>query len=112
VLGRANWLFAGSLRAGRRAAAIMSQLRSARTNGHDPYAYLKDMLERLPTHKNHQIQDCCRTAGSRLPEHRLGVCAGRQSDLAVRIQLTVIFITHKVPANLKVDARLDLNVPG
>jgi transposase len=49
ALGRKNWLFAGSLRAGQRAAAIMSLLHTARINGHDPYAYLKDVLERLPS---------------------------------------------------------------
>ena len=49
ALGRSNWLFAGSLRAGKRAAAIMSLAHSARINGHDPYVYLKDVLERLPT---------------------------------------------------------------
>ena len=40
ALGRKNWLFAGSLRSGKRAAAIMSLIQSARLNGHDPYAYL------------------------------------------------------------------------
>nr|WP_243748499.1 IS66 family transposase [Roseateles toxinivorans] len=49
ALGRKNWLFAGSLRAGQRAAVIMSLLHTARLNGHEPYAYLKDVLERLPT---------------------------------------------------------------
>lgn len=49
ALGRKNWLFAGSLRSGKRAAAIMSLIQSARLNGHDPYAYLKDVLTRLPT---------------------------------------------------------------
>jgi transposase len=49
ALGRNNWLFAGSLRAGQRAAAVMSLVHSARINGHDPYAYLRDVLERLPT---------------------------------------------------------------
>lgn len=49
ALGRSNWLFAGSLRAGKAAAAIMSLVHSARLNGHDPYAYLKDVLEKLPT---------------------------------------------------------------
>jgi len=49
ALGRSNWLFAGSLRAGKRAAAIMSLIQSARLNDHDPYQYLKDVLERLPT---------------------------------------------------------------
>jgi transposase len=49
ALGRSNWLFAGSLRAGQRAAAIMSLIQSAKLNGHDPHLYLKDILERLPT---------------------------------------------------------------
>ena len=49
ALGRSNWLFAGSLRAGQRAAAVMSLVHSARINAHDPYAYLRDVLERLPT---------------------------------------------------------------
>lgn len=47
--GRKNWLFAGSLRAGQRAAAVMSLIHSARLNGHDVYAYMKDVLERLPS---------------------------------------------------------------
>jgi transposase len=51
ALGRSNSLFAGSLRSGKRAAAIMSLIQSARMNGHDPYAYLKDVLTRLPTHR-------------------------------------------------------------
>ena len=53
--GRKNWLFAGSLRAGKRAAAIMSLIQSAKLNGHDPQAYLRDVLRRLPTHKASQI---------------------------------------------------------
>ncbi|MDB5845569.1 MAG: transposase, partial [Polaromonas sp.] len=36
AVGRSNWLFAESLRAGQRAAAIMSLIQSARLNGHDP----------------------------------------------------------------------------
>lgn len=49
ALGRKNWLFAGSLTAGERAANIMSLIATAKANGHDPYAYLKDVLTRLPT---------------------------------------------------------------
>ena len=30
---------------------VMSLIQSARMNGHDPYAYVKDILTRLPTHK-------------------------------------------------------------
>ena len=55
AIGRSNWLFAGSLRAGQRAAAVMSLIQSARLNGHDPYAYLKDVLTRLPTQRASQI---------------------------------------------------------
>jgi hypothetical protein len=37
------------LRAGKRAAAIMSLIQSARLNGDDAFAYLKDVIKRLPT---------------------------------------------------------------
>ncbi len=57
AIGRGNWLFAGSLRAGQRAAAVISLIQSAKLNGHDPYAYLKDVLNRLPMHKNSQIEE-------------------------------------------------------
>ena len=55
ALGRKNWLFAGSQRAGQRAAAIMSLIQSAKLNGHDPHAYLKDVLTRLPTQRASRI---------------------------------------------------------
>lgn len=57
AIGRNNWLFAGSLRAGQRAAAVMSLIHSARLNGHDPYAYLRDVLERLPTQQASRIDE-------------------------------------------------------
>lgn len=55
ALGRKNWLFAGSEVAGRRAAAIMSLLATAKANGHDPHAWLSDVLEGLPTTLNRDI---------------------------------------------------------
>jgi hypothetical protein len=57
AIGRSNWLFAGSLRGGQRAAAVMSLIQSARLNGHDPYAYLRDVLERLPSQPNSRIDE-------------------------------------------------------
>lgn len=57
ALGRSNWLFAGSLRSGQRASAVMTLIQSAKLNGHDPYAYLKDVLIRLPTQKNSTIDE-------------------------------------------------------
>ena len=68
AIGRGNWLFAGALRAGQRAAVVMSLIQSAKLNGHDSYEYLKDVLARLPTHKNSRIDELlpyCRTAGRR-----------------------------------------------
>jgi len=49
AIGKKNWLFAGSERAGKRAAAIQTLLGTARLNGLDPAAWLKDTLEKLPT---------------------------------------------------------------
>lgn len=57
ALGRSNWLFAGSLRGGQRAAAVMSLIQSAKLNGHNPYQYLKDILDRLPTHPASRIDE-------------------------------------------------------
>ena len=53
--GRKNWLFAGTLLAGQRGAAITSLIQSAKLNGHDPYVYLKDVLTRLPTQRASEI---------------------------------------------------------
>ncbi len=57
ALRRKNWLFAGSLRAGQRAAAVMSLIQSAKLNGHDPHAYLKDVMEKLPSWPNSRIEE-------------------------------------------------------
>ena len=52
---RKNWLFVGSQEAGERAGNILSLIESAKFNGHDPWAYLKDVFERLPTLKNRDL---------------------------------------------------------
>ncbi len=55
ALGRKNWLFTGSEQAGKRAAAIQTLLGTAKLNGLDPAAWLRDTLEKLPTCLNSQI---------------------------------------------------------
>ncbi|WP_425050694.1 transposase domain-containing protein [Pseudomaricurvus hydrocarbonicus] len=35
----------------------MSLIQSAKLNDHDPYADLKDVLARLPTHKNNRLNE-------------------------------------------------------
>ena len=57
AIGKKNWLFAGSERAGKRAAAIQSLLGTARLNGLDPHAWLKDTLEKLPIWPNSRIDE-------------------------------------------------------
>ena len=55
AIGKKNWLFVGSERAGKRAAAIQSLLATAKLNGLDPAAWLRDTLEKLPTCLHSQI---------------------------------------------------------
>jgi hypothetical protein len=55
AVGRKNWLFVGSQQAGERAAVALSLIESAKLNGHDPWAYLKDVFERLPTLKQRDL---------------------------------------------------------
>ena len=47
ALGRKNHLFAGSDSGGHRWAVVCSLITSAKLNGVEPYAYLKDVLERM-----------------------------------------------------------------
>jgi transposase len=56
-LGAKNWLFAGSELAGQRAAVVMSLVQSAKLNGLDPWAYLRDVLGRIHTHPNHRLEE-------------------------------------------------------
>ena len=56
AIGRKNWLFVGSQQAGERAAVMFSLIESAKLNGHDPWAYLKDVFERLPTLKDRDLE--------------------------------------------------------
>ena len=48
ALGRKNWLFLGNDRGGRAAAIHFSLLASCKRHGHDPWAYYRDVLTRLP----------------------------------------------------------------
>ena len=57
AVGKKNWLFTGSERAGRRAAAIQSLLATAKLNGIEPSAWLKDTLEKLPTWPNSRLDE-------------------------------------------------------
>ncbi len=47
ALGRRNWTFAGSDKGGERAAAIYTLIETAKLNGVDPEAWLRDVLTRV-----------------------------------------------------------------
>ena len=48
VVGRKNWLFAGTVEGARASAGIYSLIETAKANGLEPYAYLRFLLEKLP----------------------------------------------------------------
>jgi hypothetical protein len=57
VLSRKNWLFAGSERGGRAAATAFSLIQTARLNGVEPYAYLRDVLQRIGDHRQDRLAE-------------------------------------------------------
>ena len=57
VIGRKNYLFAGSEAGAERAAIIYSLVASCKLNGHDPFAYFRDVLERVSTHPAENIDE-------------------------------------------------------
>ncbi len=55
AVGKKNWLFIGAAEAGKKAAILYTIVESCRRLGVDPYAYLHDVLTRLPRTTNHTI---------------------------------------------------------
>ena len=57
ALGRKNYLFCGSDAGGERAAAIYSLIGTAKLNGMDPEAYLREVIERIADHPINRIEE-------------------------------------------------------
>ena len=57
VLGRRNYLFAGSDAGGETAARLYSLVGSCRLNGIDPHVYLRHVLERIASHPINRIEE-------------------------------------------------------
>lgn len=57
VIGRKNWMFAGSAEGGRRAAVLYSLAVSCKRLGIDPYAYLRDVISTVATYPNKRIAE-------------------------------------------------------
>ncbi len=48
VVGRKNWLFAGAPKGAEASATFFTLIEAAKANGHEPYAYLRHIFEKLP----------------------------------------------------------------
>jgi transposase len=57
VLGRKNYLFAGADSGGERAAAMYTLLQTAKLNGVNPEAYLREVLARIADHPVNRINE-------------------------------------------------------
>jgi hypothetical protein len=57
AIGKKNWLFIGEADAGDRSAILYTIIESCRRRGIDPYAYLRNVLTRLPHMTNRQIPE-------------------------------------------------------
>ena len=57
ALGRGNFLFMGSNAGGERAASLYSLIETAKLNGLDPQAYLRDVLQRIADHPVNRIDE-------------------------------------------------------
>jgi len=57
AMGRSNYLFAGSPRGGHAATTMYSLLGTAKLNGLNPYAWLKDTLTKLPSHPSNRVAE-------------------------------------------------------
>ena len=68
AIGKKNWLFVGDAEAGERSAIIYTIIESCRRRHLDPYAYLKEVLTRLPHLTNRQIPEV--TPEARSKSHR------------------------------------------
>ena len=57
AIGRKNWLFTGSEKGGQTAAVLFSLVSSCQRHGHDPFAYLRDVLTRLPEYPKDRLRE-------------------------------------------------------
>ena len=65
AIGKKNWLFIGEADAGQRSAIVYTLIECCRRRGLNPFAYLRDVLSRLPNMTNRQIPEVTPEAWSK-----------------------------------------------
>lgn len=83
VIGRKNYMFAGSEAGAWRAAIIYSLVASCKLNGYDPFAYFRDVLERVSTHPADKIDEL-------LPSNWKKPSSGTEDDTIVKDQIVKV----------------------
>ena len=83
VIGRKNYMFAGSEAGAWRAAIIYSLVASCKLNGHDPFAYFRDVLEKISIHPADKIDEL-------LPSNWKMPISGTEDDTIVKDQIVKV----------------------
>ena len=65
AIAAGQWLFIGEAEAGQRSAILFTIIEACRSRGIDPQNYLRDVLTRLPTMTNRQINEVTPEAWSK-----------------------------------------------
>jgi transposase len=78
AIGRKNWLSIGSPRGGQTAAVLLSFASTCQRLGVEPWAYLQDVLTRLPTRPAGQLSDL-------LPDRWQAVCKAKMATSATPV---------------------------
>ena len=78
AIGRRNWLFFGSEAGGATAAVLFSLTETCRRLGVEPWAYLRDVLDRVSTHPASRI-------GELLPDRWEAIRRGRDGATPARV---------------------------
>jgi len=69
AIGRKNYLFAGSHEGAKRAAMMYSFLETCKQNDVEPFAWLKDVISRIPDHKANRLMELLPQNWKPLPEN-------------------------------------------
>ena len=97
AIGRKNWLFVGSRKAGERAAVLMSLVASCKANHVEPWAYLRDVLTRLANKPSGQELEALlpdRWLDAH-PEHRWHIAQRRQDERTISFECLISVLYNR-----------------